>query len=223
MLVQCPACKELVKLVQFSARDDVLTFTCTACRAQNRMVSGQVSAPPPAQSTPPSVAAPSPTSTETTPPPPLVEHTPPGGSIPPLPAIPPSASSPPVTAQPGTRDAVLWAAWEKVHADWANERAHDHFIAMCQAADALPFAGTRYKEHLLKRPEDPLAKRGRDRVLAQAIALAHSSRIERSTDEPGSSKRIMRVVLVAVAMLVGALMVRQISVARHATESTAEE
>jgi hypothetical protein len=103
-----------------------------------------------------------------------------------------AAPSPPVSteertvAPTGSGEPALWAAWQKVQADWPTVRGHEQFVALCMSLDALPFAGTRYREHLDKHPQDPLALKGRDRVLAQAMAVANTRRSDAPATEKGT-------------------------------------
>ena len=84
------------------------------------------------------------------------------------------AFSAPATIKP--REAALWKSWEAVTASWEVQKAHESFVALCMTAGALPFAGTRYREALQSRPDDAMAKKGRDRVLAQAMVVAQATR-----------------------------------------------
>ena len=65
----------------------------------------------------------------------------------------------------------LEAQWIALRARWSDAAAHDAFIAFCAERERLPFAGQCYKDVLDAEPDDGPALRGKQRILAQALAL----------------------------------------------------
>ena len=213
MLVQCPACKSLVEMSNFSANAGRLSFECSSCKAVQTL-QGQDSAtpPPPDAATAPIPITKRPETAVTPRPPPAAPPPPMEGAVAPTPS-----------GSPDGKDAALWAAWDKLAGDWTNARAHDQFVAICMGAQALPFAGTRYRFHAEQHPKDPMARRGRDRVMAQAMALATADREERKeqpTARKGPSpKVVLTVVLVLCFGGVVLSATRTIKAMSHAAES----
>lgn len=185
MIIQCPGCRELVNMIEFTAHAGVLRFTCNHCGTGQELTS-----PPPA------------------------------APAPPAPAAPPAAPARPAAS---TREAVLWKAWDKALAQWDDSKAHDAFIATCQGADALPFAGTRYRERLQADPNNAAAQRGRDRVLGAAMVLAQAQRPAKEPRGPAPSLRWVRVALTLAAFLVAGLLVRQMATTSHRAASVIVE
>jgi hypothetical protein len=52
-------------------------------------------------------------------------------------------------------------------------------VALCASSEALPFAGTRFRERLTEHAGDVRAQASRDRVVAQALAIAQATRATR--------------------------------------------
>lgn len=171
MIVQCPTCRELITMVEFTAEANVLTFTCSACHAQHRLTGKAAAAPPPSPA-----------------------------------AIPPA--EPRRVERSVQRETDPTRAWEQLQTRWTDTKAHDAFVATCQAASALPFAGQHYRDWLAAHPEDAMAKRGRDRVLAAALAIAEATRSTDQHDDPIRSTRWIKPVAVAMAAVLGILMLR---------------
>jgi hypothetical protein len=73
-------------------------------------------------------------------------------------------------ASPELHREVL-ARWTELLGTWRNERAHEGFVTWSATHEMLPVAGQFYRTVLEASPGDPLAQRGRSRVLAQAQAL----------------------------------------------------
>jgi hypothetical protein len=97
----------------------------------------------------------------------------------------------------------LDAAWSTVRERWQDEAAHDRFLRLCATQDQLAFAGHCYRSVLDEAPDDPIAKRGKDRVLAQALALlaAHATpRSDRTT-----LKKVVRAVVAFVTLVIAIL------------------
>ncbi len=188
MVVQCPGCKTLFDLRTFVADGGILVFTCASCQRQQALTSeapGTGAAPTllPTQPTPAAagVALPVPRASELPAPPSaaetagapqargeaLVAPRPAG-----VPAPLPEGAVAPAAAEVAGPQATFWVQWNRVALDWGNVKAHEQFVSYCAGMRSLPFAGTRYREHLEANPQDPMAKKGRDRVLTQAMVLA---------------------------------------------------
>lgn len=184
MLVQCPHCKELVKLSSFDAEAGTLRFDCSACHRTVELSSGaETPAPAAPRAGPrkaPSVPPKSAAATEAA-------------------GTPPAAREPPPNAPPG-----LWEAWETLRRDWNSSKAHQLFVGVCGAAGSLPFAGNLYRQHLVEHPKDPMALQGRDRVLAQAMASVGS--LDRNTrPEKEGLSPLLKVLLIGVCMMIFAV------------------
>jgi hypothetical protein len=80
-----------------------------------------------------------------------------------------AAAGRPAPSSKGPAEAL--ACWEEVRAHWDEEKAHDSFIAWCAAHEELPFAGQCYRQVLDVDPDNPQARRGKERVVGQALAL----------------------------------------------------
>lgn len=203
MIVQCPGCKELVNLTSFTAHNDAFAFVCPSCKVRQRLVSVKEPNKPLVENAP---LAPPP-QPEAPPPAPL----PPGAAPEPPPPPPVVAGPAPVEVKPGP-EAHLWTAWNKLVADWGRPQAHDQFVSFCAGAGSLPFAGMRYRDRIADKPDDEMAKKGRDRVLTQAMVMATNAK---ETTEVRSSyfadprnKRVVTVGLSAVAMAIVWLLIR---------------
>jgi hypothetical protein len=108
-----------------------------------------------------------------------------------------------LTASGSAKDDGLDAAWSTVRERWQDEAAHDRFLRLCATQDQLAFAGHCYRSALDEAPDDPIAKRGKDRVLAQALALlaAHATpRSDRTT-----LKKVVRAVVAFVTLVIAIL------------------
>jgi len=197
MIVQCPGCRELVRLEQFTAHNDALVFVCPACRNKQRLESQRGAANTPvAAATPVAPSAPSAPidapriPARVTPAPEAPAEAPAAPSTVPTVAAPAPA---PVEVKAGPEQ-MQWQAWNKVIAEWDKAAAHDSFVALCAGTQSLPFAGMRYRERLTQVPDDAMAKKGRDRVLTQAMVLAQSAKeVERPEgffSEPKNRKLI---------------------------------
>ncbi|MBI5497930.1 MAG: hypothetical protein HY904_23205 [Deltaproteobacteria bacterium] len=214
MIVQCPLCKSLFDLRTFRAEDGVLSFTCAACGATAalRPDGVAVSDPPAADPlpTPPLVPAPS----EGAPPPADAVPTP-GPGLADAMALPVAVPATALTLKPrpvepslpvpltegmvapaampeAGLEGHLNAAWNRAARDWGNPRAHEVFVAYCASVQALPFAGMRYRDHLKAYPRDKAAQKGRDRVLAQAVAMAANTRDTESVYRSEARTQLLR-------------------------------
>lgn len=182
MLVQCPLCKELVRLATFQAEAGRLSFACMACHGAVTLQSAAPCMPPTPGPPPP-------------PPPPSSAGPQPLSLSPPV-----TAAASPVTYAEGP-DAPLWQAWDRVTADWNNTKAHDGFVGLLASMDKLPFAGTRYREHLEAHPGDEMAVYGRERILGQAMVLA-TARNDGEDLILQSRKKLLKGVMVGLAAAV---------------------
>lgn len=227
--LQCPQCRELVPLGAFVAEAGVLSFECAACgatiRRAGRAPVGTGGAPVGAMAAPPAAPPRNPVA------PTAAAWVPPPAAAPPGPAAPVqaptavSATAPtPNPREPDGVDPVLWKAWVTLAAAWDNPRAHDAFVATCLAAQALPFAGVRYRDHLAEHPGDSMATRGRDRVLGQAMALVQS-RASDAADGPAGVPRgkvLVWVVTAVMMVLAGWQLTRALRTLNQTTELPAE-
>ena len=86
-----------------------------------------------------------------------------------------STSAPAAQTAPATPQGVgvdeLDLLWSHVLSHWSDPVAHDDFVSACGERGDLPFAGNRYREHLVTHPADPLAERAKQRILARALVL----------------------------------------------------
>jgi hypothetical protein len=67
-------------------------------------------------------------------------------------------------------DEAAEALWGAAVADWANPERHDAFLKHCSLVGQLGAAGRRYRERADASPDDALARKMQDRVLAMATA-----------------------------------------------------
>jgi hypothetical protein len=62
------------------------------------------------------------------------------------------------------------ALWSAAVASWQAPDTHDAFLKHCSLAGTLPAAGRRYRERLDEHPDDAVAARMQERILAMATA-----------------------------------------------------
>ncbi len=237
MVVQCPGCKTLFDLRTFVAHGGILVFTCASCQRQQALTSeapGAGAAPALLPATPPAAAAagvalPVPRANELPAPVRAAE----AAAVPqarvealvaPRPAgvpVPlPEGAVAPAAAEAAGPQANFWVQWNRVALDWGNVKAHEQFVAYCAGMRSLPFAGTRYREHLEANPQDPMAKKGRDRVLTQAMVLATAEKENqpKSLVLSASNKNTIYAVTVVVVAGLGWMLMRVVTAMTSVSE-----
>lgn len=123
------------------------------------------------------------------------------------PDAPPPSGSPgqgtDTTTLPPERPDALAQAWEEVLAHWDDDALHARFVARCADQHELPFAGHCYRTTLEARPDEPQALRGKQRVLAQAMALLQlETKARRDWRDASKTIRAMSIIVIFSAIAV---------------------
>lgn len=100
----------------------------------------------------------------------------------------------------------LASSWKELLRDWGNEGLHALVRQWAIDHGELPALARLYRLRLAQMPEDPLAQRGRDEVMAAASALPQSARDQRPA--PIGAKVFVGVVSVAVIIAAVIAMMR---------------
>lgn len=93
-------------------------------------------------------------------------------------------------------------AWSLVQASWADEAAHRAYLARFTDLEGLAMAGGRYRAVLAERPQDAVALRMRDELVAKAtvVGLALLPRTARA----GMPRWARRLILLAAVLCIAA-------------------
>ncbi len=106
----------------------------------------------------------------------------------------------PAQAEPGGDDEArrLFAAAE---ADWTDPARHALFIEHCTGKGLLPFAARCYRERLVRRPGDEVARLRRDQIVKAAErAYLEKARLER--DGPLQHRNLIGGIIIALFIVV---------------------
>ncbi len=98
-------------------------------------------------------------------------------------------------------------AWQRVLAEWEDERVHKRFVTLCASTEQLGEAGRRYREVRERDAERaPVAAQQIDRVLALAMQNLGALKSERPRRNP---KTVLFLVALGVS---GAMILTALSV-----------
>jgi len=162
MKVQCPDCREIVEMVEFSTSEEGLRFTCGNCKKANFLANPKAAGPTPAEAR---------------------------GAAPPAPAdevICPKcghgqkdtfachrcglvfekfdeSSLPP---DPGEAAAL----WKEIQLLPADESRHEAFLEACQKADRMDYAARQYRLILREPAKKALAEKMLEKIFKKAQA-----------------------------------------------------
>ncbi len=104
-------------------------------------------------------------------------------------------------------------AWAMVVSGWTDEEAHRAYLARFTDLEGLSQAGRRYREALLRRPEDPVALRWRDEVVKRAAVqgLAQLPRSRAPREAPVWVRRALVGGMVLVALVLAGWLLATLS------------
>jgi hypothetical protein len=95
-------------------------------------------------------------------------------------------------------------AWAEVQGAWDDEARHRAYLDRRSSLEGLAEAGRRYREVLEERPDDPVARRGRDEVLRRATAAGLALLPREKPLERRAPRWVRPAALVVVGLLLAA-------------------
>jgi hypothetical protein len=102
----------------------------------------------------------------------------------------------------GAPPELLQQAWAACEAAWSDQSAHDRAFALAASQENFAWLAGRYQEKRRQQPEDTIAETRLARLTRAAeVVLAASA----APKESHSSKRIVRVIAVVLAVTIVAL------------------
>lgn len=192
MKLVCDACHRLGTPAGWSVIDGVLRLTCGACGAatelpplrtvaQERQAAGGAPAVPlPATGVPPAGneilrAAPAPVAAPVAP---VPTESPQSSAVAAASTegwrLLPEAEVPTLGEREAMDEAWLVAGWERLRREWSDPAAHRRLLAEAAARNDFAALGQRYRDHLLRHPDDAIAVAARDELLRKATTQLFS-------------------------------------------------
>lgn len=207
MIVQCSACRGLVEIgeVRFDAGAGKVGLRCPECDATTwlTVAGGEVDAP--LEATEPASRKPPQHRPEPAP----TRATAPTATASALSSFDIEAITRALPDQSDLEASVKEAFSRHLRESWTDEAAHKRMVQRAALDDALAMVGQCYRMVLERSPDEPMAKRGQELVLAQA--MAQLDRFDRDVPAARPGRGIM--LFMVAAFVVGALafLVRSLS------------
>ncbi len=100
-------------------------------------------------------------------------------------------------------------AWAELTRAWLDEERHRAYLDRFGDLEGLALAGSRYRDALRARPDDPVALRFRDEILRRATAQGLAA-LPRTAAVDGRGRRAALVAAIAVALALAAIAAREL-------------